>query len=154
MNMETFICNFACEILSRIFNCNACVYQTATRWDLPPYQITIGVTDWWCSVCLFAWWFDARFLLQRFDIGNQWIWTRVDYHLCFTSESVLVTPKVQCAVKCAIHPVHRCLGRSQGLRKNPRCRTLQQHFTVWKQYFTVWKQYFTVWKQYFTIWNR
>ena len=27
--------------LSRIFNCNACVYQTATRWDLPPYQITI-----------------------------------------------------------------------------------------------------------------
>ena len=72
--------------LSRIFNCNACVYQTATRWDLPPYQITIWVIDWWCSVCLFAWWFDARFLLQRFDIGNQWIWTRVDYHLCFTSE--------------------------------------------------------------------
>ena len=26
---------------SRIFNCNSCVYQTATWWDLPPYRITI-----------------------------------------------------------------------------------------------------------------
>ena len=31
--------------LSRIFNRNACVYQTATRWDLPPYQITIWLID-------------------------------------------------------------------------------------------------------------
>ena len=38
--------------LSRIFNRNACVYQTAIRWDLPPYRITIWVIDWWCNVCL------------------------------------------------------------------------------------------------------
>ena len=38
--------------VSRIFNRNACVYQTATRWDLPPYRITIWVIDWWCNVCL------------------------------------------------------------------------------------------------------
>ena len=25
--------------LSRIFNCNACVYQTTTRWDLPSYRM-------------------------------------------------------------------------------------------------------------------
>ena len=31
--------------LSRIFNRNACVYQTATRWDLPPYRITIWLID-------------------------------------------------------------------------------------------------------------
>ena len=31
--------------LSHIFNCNACVYQTATRWDLPPYRITIWLID-------------------------------------------------------------------------------------------------------------
>ena len=31
--------------LSHIFNRNACVYQTATRWDLPPYRITIWLTD-------------------------------------------------------------------------------------------------------------
>ena len=31
--------------LSRIFNLNACVYQAATRWDLPPYRITIWLID-------------------------------------------------------------------------------------------------------------
>ena len=30
-NTETFICNCACEILSDVFNYNACVYQTITR---------------------------------------------------------------------------------------------------------------------------
>ena len=72
--------------LSRIFNRNACVFQTATRWDLPPYRITIWVIDWWCNVCLFTWWIDIRFLLQRFDIANQWIWTHINYHPCTTSE--------------------------------------------------------------------
>ena len=38
--------------LSRIFNRNPCVYQTATRWDLPTYRIIIWVIDWWCNVCL------------------------------------------------------------------------------------------------------
>ena len=74
--------------ISRNFNRNACVYQTATRWDLPPHRITIWVIDWWCNVCLFTftWWIDARFLLQQLDIGNRWIWTRIDYHPCVTSE--------------------------------------------------------------------
>ena len=72
--------------LSHIFNHNACVYQTATRWDLPPYRITIWVIDWWCNVCLFTWWIDTRFLLHRFDIRNRWIWTHINYHPCITSE--------------------------------------------------------------------
>ena len=38
--------------LSRIFNHNACVYQTATRWDLPPYRITIWLIDWLMMQCL------------------------------------------------------------------------------------------------------
>ena len=54
--------------LSRIFNRNACVYQTATRWDLPPYRIAIWLIDWWCNVCFFTWWIDSRFLLQQFII--------------------------------------------------------------------------------------
>ena len=54
--------------LSRIFNRNACVYQTATRWDLPTYQINIWLTDWWCNVYLFTWWIDSRFLLERFGM--------------------------------------------------------------------------------------
>ena len=51
---------------SRIFNRNACLYQTTTLWDLPPYRITIGVIDRWCNVCLFTCWIDTRFLLEWF----------------------------------------------------------------------------------------
>ena len=72
--------------LSRIFNRNACVYQTATRWVFPPYRITIWVIDWWCNIWLFTWWIDTRFLLHRLDIRNRWIWTRINYRLCITSE--------------------------------------------------------------------
>ena len=31
--------------LSHIFNRSACTYQTATRWDLPPYRIFIWLID-------------------------------------------------------------------------------------------------------------
>ena len=72
--------------LSHIFNCTACIYQTATRWDLPPYPITIWLIDWWCRVCLFTWWFDSRFLLKQFNKGSRRIWTCIDYHPCITSK--------------------------------------------------------------------
>ena len=38
--------------LSHIFNCNICVYQTATWWDLPLYWITIWVIPDAMFVCL------------------------------------------------------------------------------------------------------
>ena len=69
--------------LSRIFNH---IYQTATQWGLLPYRITIWVIDWWCNVWLCTWSIDTTFLLQRFDNGNRWIWIRIDYHPCITSE--------------------------------------------------------------------
>ena len=47
--------------LSSIFNRNDRVYQTVTRWDLPPYWITISLIDWWCNVRLLTWWFDLGF---------------------------------------------------------------------------------------------
>ena len=53
---------------------------------IPAYRITIWVIDWWFNVYLFTWWIDTRFLLQWFDIGNRWIWTRIDYRPCITSE--------------------------------------------------------------------
>ena len=53
-NIQVFICTFACEMT---INRSACVYQTATRWDLPPYWITIWLIDLWCEltnqVCYF-----------------------------------------------------------------------------------------------------
>ena len=54
--------------LSHIFNCNACVYQTATRWDLPPYRVTIWVIVWWCNVCLFTLWIDTRFCYSNLTL--------------------------------------------------------------------------------------
>ena len=43
--------------------------------------------DWWSNVCFFTWWLlDPRFLLQQLDMGKRWIWARVDYHPCITSE--------------------------------------------------------------------
>ena len=41
--------------LSHIFNCTACIYQTATRWDLPLYWITIWLFHdvMLISVCVF-----------------------------------------------------------------------------------------------------
>ena len=43
--------------------------------------------EWLIDDAMFVWWWiDTKFLLQRFDIGNRWIWTRIDYHPCITSE--------------------------------------------------------------------
>ena len=63
---------------------------------LPPYRITIWLTDWRWNVCLFTWWIDSKFLLQLFDMGNRWIWTRIDYHPCITIQANRLT-------KCASH---------------------------------------------------
>ena len=56
--------------LSRIFNRNACVYQIATRWDLPPYRITIWLINWWCNICLFTWWIVSRFFVTAIWYGK------------------------------------------------------------------------------------
>ena len=72
--------------LSHIFNRTACIYQTATRWDLQPYRITIWlIDDVTLSFCLRD---DLilAFLLQQFETGNRWIRTRINYHPCITSE--------------------------------------------------------------------
>ena len=72
--------------LSHIFNCTACIYQTATRWDLPPYRITIWlIDDVTLGFCLITCWFESRFL-QQFETGKRWIRTRIDYHPCLKSE--------------------------------------------------------------------
>ena len=42
-NIQTFILRL--RWLSHISNRTACIYQTATRWDLPPYRITVWLID-------------------------------------------------------------------------------------------------------------
>ena len=61
-SIQRFICNFPCEMtVTRIFSHNAYVYQTANRWDLPPYWITIWLIDWliyWLINWLIEWLID------------------------------------------------------------------------------------------------
>ena len=57
--------------LSHNFNRNACIYQTATRWDFTSLS-NYHLIDWWCEVCfsLLTRWFDTRFLLQQSWYGK------------------------------------------------------------------------------------
>ena len=72
--------------LSHIFNRTACIYKTATPWDLLPYRITIWLIDavTLVFVCL-RYDLILAFLLQQFETGNRWIRTRIDCHPCITS---------------------------------------------------------------------
>ena len=81
--------------LLHIFNHNACVYQAATQWDLPPDRITIWVIDWWCNVCLFTWWIDTRFYYSdlTFETGG--------FELASIITLVLQANRL---TKCASHP--------------------------------------------------
>ena len=83
--------------LSRIFNRNACIYQTATRWDVPPYRITIWlIDDATLSFCLFTWWFESSFFCYsnlRREIGG--------FELASTITFVLRANRL---TKCASHP--------------------------------------------------
>ena len=73
--------------LSHIFNLTACIYQTATRGDLPPYRITIWLIDdvKLVFVCLLD---DLilGFCYSNLDTGNQWIRAHIGCHPCITSE--------------------------------------------------------------------
>ena len=75
--------------LSRIFNRNVCVCQTATRWDLSIYHFIELPFEWLIDNAMFVCLLDELilgFLLQQFGMRNRWILTRIDYHPCITSE--------------------------------------------------------------------
>ena len=87
-NIQTFICNFACEMTTHIFNRIVCIYQTATWWDLQPYRVTIWLIG--DVILVFVCLRDdliLAFLLQQFETGNRWIRTRIDYHPYITSKT-------------------------------------------------------------------
>ena len=57
--------------LSHIFNRTACIYQTATRWDLQTYRITIWlIDDLALSFCLITCRFDSSFFLAAIRGGK------------------------------------------------------------------------------------
>ena len=92
-NIQTFICNFACEMtITSYFHSHRLYFQlqshqTATRWDLPPYRITIWLID--VTLVFFVFLRDnliLDFLLQQFETGNRLTRTLIDYYPCITSE--------------------------------------------------------------------
>ena len=78
-NIENIFATLHVRWQSHIFNRNACVYQTATRWDLLPYWIIYHLIDWSMMQCLFTWWIDSGFLLLQFwhgklvDLNSNWL---------------------------------------------------------------------------------
>ena len=85
--------------LSHIFNGNACIYQTATRWDLPPDRITIWLIDCDIDFCLLAW---------------------IDFRLCFSyltwetgglelASTIILELQANRLTKCVSHPRTRVL---------------------------------------------
>ena len=68
--------------LSHISNCTACFYQTATRWDLPPYRIIIWLIDDVMLIFLSL----LVDLIQGFCYSCLTLETCIDYHPCITSE--------------------------------------------------------------------
>ena len=68
--------------LSHIFSRNAFIYQTATRWDLPPYWITISLID---VILIFVCLLDDLifgFVAAIWHERNRWNRTHIDYHPC------------------------------------------------------------------------
>ena len=72
--------------LSHIFNRNACIYQTATRWDFPTlsnyHLIDDGKFDLTCLLDDLI----LGFCYSNLDTRNQWTRTRINYHPCITSK--------------------------------------------------------------------
>ena len=95
-NIQTFLSNFACEVISHILIAPLVFTWCYMRFTtLSNYRLTDLGRD--VILCLFIWWFDSRFLLQQFDAGNRWIWTSIDNHPLYYKQtdwpSVLVTPR-------------------------------------------------------------
>ena len=40
-HLDIYLQLYTWDGLSHIFNCNTCIYQTATWWDLPRYRVTV-----------------------------------------------------------------------------------------------------------------
>ena len=93
-NIETLFATLHVRWLSRIFNRNACVYHTASRWDLPPHQITIWMIDDAMFVCLL----DA--LILGFCYSDLTLET-CGFELASTTTIVLQANRL---TKCASHP--------------------------------------------------
>ena len=105
-NIQTFICNFACEMNITYFQSHRLYlpdYYSMRFTSLSNYHLT----DWWCDVsffvCLFTWWFDSSFFVTPIWDGKQVEWNshRLStlYYKRTDKPSMLVILKIQVQVK-------------------------------------------------------
>ena len=91
------------RLLSHIFYRNACIYRSATRWDLPPYRITIWLID---EILIFVY-FIVELILGFVTVT----WHEKTGGLEFASTIILVLQTNRLA-KCASLPLSALLSRS------------------------------------------
>ena len=86
-NIQTFICNFACEMTITYFESHRLYLLDCYLMRFTPLS-NYHLIDWWCDVnfYLFTWWFDWTLFIQQLDMWNRWIRIRIECHPCITSE--------------------------------------------------------------------
>ena len=95
--IQTFICNFACEMNIIFLIASLCIYQAATRWNLPRYRITIWlIDDVTLNFCLFT----CDLILAFFCYSNLRLKTGGS-ELAATITLILQANRL---TKCASHP--------------------------------------------------
>ena len=80
-----------------IFNRNACIYPNATRWDLPPYRITVWLID---DVILIFVCLHFELILFRFCYSYM-TWETGGLELAST---IILALQANRLTKCASHP--------------------------------------------------
>ena len=83
-NIETFICMW---VHYHVFLIATLVFTRLLLDEI--YHLIELPFEWLIDDVMFVCLLDELmlgFFLQRFDIANRWIWTRIDYHPCITNE--------------------------------------------------------------------
>ena len=84
-NIQTFICNFACEMNITFFKRNA--FFTRLLHD-EIYHLLELPFDWLIEDAVFVCLLDDLVLGFCYSNGSRWIWNRIDYHPCITCEPI------------------------------------------------------------------
>ena len=86
-NIQTFICNFACEMTITCFQLQRLRLINRLLFDEIYHLIELQI-DWFIDDAMFVCLLDGLILgLCYSNLANRWIWTRIDYHPCITSKT-------------------------------------------------------------------
>ena len=121
-NIQTFICNFACEMTITYFWSHGLYLPDC--YSMRFTTLITGVTIWLIDdvtlvfVCLRN---DSilAFILQQLETGNWWTRTRIDYHSCITTE-----PTNQVCISCGSDNITKRTNKNTSRRLSVPLRHL------------------------------